>query len=70
MEKVESFTGYCPFIDDERTISVEFSSLRRVRNSADAWKRGALICEDIEDCNYYDRIKKCELYHRATDTLI
>jgi len=67
MKITKTYNEYCPFIDAERTISVDYTQVKRVRNSKNGLKRGGFSCDDRNLCTYLDNDGRCTLYYLASD---
>jgi hypothetical protein len=58
---IRSVSGYCPYLDAEYSISVNYAVIRSLSQHEPGYKPIGFECDESESCPYGER-NKCPIY--------
>lgn len=56
-----NYCGYCPQIDADRIIEIEYTTVNMVGNHSLGYKKMNFYCPDSEMCHHLDNHGRCPL---------
>lgn len=62
---ISSYTGFCPYKSSERTVDIEYFEVRMSKSTKPGYKRKDILCNEKNDCPYFDHRLGCSLYREA-----
>ncbi len=62
-----SYTGQCPFTNDEQTVEVEYFEIPVVQRLKPAYKRKGLYCPVYSDYPCMNKPQHCPMFNNAPE---
>lgn len=61
------YVAHCPYLDDEKSIMVEFAEVPLLGRSSPDYKKFSYHCDLSDECTCLDNYGACELYYHAPE---